>query len=281
MPCAAGAGARPRGSFAIARPVFCTSRLMAARARRGWRRRMASRIAWWRCSDERARPGTRTAALNATSSALFTIGAHLLEDLVVAGLHDRPVEADVGLVVGLVVGRRSGRGRRACRAARPAARATCSGPARRAASSAAAGSMISRTSVSLPRKAAAGDPPAATPARRDRGGSRTPAGRTRVPVLGRETTSPLAARTLIASRTTPRLARDAGRRRQLLARADLAAHDPPADGVDDPPVQARVRIARGSAGRRPGARDTVRDSGSARPGTQGLAVDGRRREIRR
>jgi hypothetical protein len=30
-------------------------------------------MAWWRGSAERARPGTRTAAWNATSSVVFTI----------------------------------------------------------------------------------------------------------------------------------------------------------------------------------------------------------------
>ena len=43
---AVGRADRWRGSFWIARPVFVTSRVMAARASFGWRRRMASRMAW-------------------------------------------------------------------------------------------------------------------------------------------------------------------------------------------------------------------------------------------
>ena len=147
---------------------------------------------------------------------------------------------------------------------------SCSGPARCAASSAAAGSMISRTSVSRPRKVAAvADPPAATRARRDRAGSSDSRGRTRVPVRGRDTTRPLAARTLIASRITPRLAPHCCRRRHLLARADLAAHDAAADGVDDPAVQARLRIARARLGDGRRSRHGAQHSGSLRLGAQG------------
>ena len=132
--------------------------------------------------------------------------AHLLEDLVVAGLHDGPVEADVGLVVGLVVG-----GRQVERRPHVAQGGLQRRELRRPGL---VGRQLRRPRLDdqphlreLAEEGGRGQ--TFLPPRQHVGIEQVPGsgGRTRVPVLGRDTTRPLAARTLTASRTTPRLAR--------------------------------------------------------------------------
>ena len=175
--------------------------------------------------------------------------AHLLEHLVVAGLHDGAVEADVRLVVGLVVRGREIERRRACRAGRPAA--SRAAPARRGGPPAPPLPARSAAAprVSLPRKAPGAAPPGATPARPDRGGSSTPGPDPRSRLRPRHHQS-LGGEDLDRLADDPPAGAHAGRSRQLLAGPDLARDDAAADGVHDAAVQARPRIAGARGSRR-------------------------------
>ena len=135
--------------------------------------------------------------------------------------------------------------------------ATCAGRARRAASSAAPGSIRSRTSVSFPRKAPGGTPSWRQASTSGSSRFQDSRGRTRVPVFGRDTTSPLAARTLTASRTTPRLARTRAAVGSCSPGWISPLHDAAADGVHDPAVQAGPRITGAGGAGGHGPLDTV------------------------
>ena len=221
---------------------------MAAPARLGWRRRMASRMAWCRGSDEGGEAGDADGGVERDEQRRVHDRAHLLEHLVVAGLHDGAMEADVRLVVGRVVRRRQIEG-----VAHVAQGGLQGGDLGRPG---AAGGQLRRSRLDqepdlgeLPQEGARGHSLLAPG--QDVGIEQVPglAGPDPRPCLRPRHHQSLGGEDL------DRLAHDApagahaGRRRELLAGLDLALHDAAADGVHDAAVLAGPRIT-GAVGAR-------------------------------